>query len=972
MIEFAFLRQRGIELMQQLCGETYTDYNLHDPGVTILEALCYTITDLSYRTGFPIEDLLADRNGKIPLDENALFAREKILSSNPVTVADFRKFILDQMDSLHNVWLEPVISGFSHGTMHGLYTLKIQVKSSLAQQVRSDDDAWVMDLKRQARACFTAGRNLCEDLIRDIKVLRPIPISITAGVVIADHQPESLLANIYRELEAAINPPVKYYAAQELLDRGLRVEDIYAGPLLKKGFIPDEALPPRRRSIDPAELMKVISQVPGVSYVRDLLITTPHGATDKVPFQLAEDECPYFQPDPDSSPIRLLRGKYEIRIRRPVFNDIWPRVQQAARRSLEPMGDPYATTGVPQAHYRDVRSYHSLQHLFPAVYGIGRDGLGAHPPPQRVAAARQLKVYLLFFEQLLANYLAQLANLSRFFSFGDQSAQTYYHQPLYEVPGIRPLLRAFTSEADPEDEQAWEAFTGNAGNGYIQALAEGSETYGTYCERKNAVLDHLLARFNLQPITYPVQLYTRMYGSRDAQTPGSEALEWKAGLLGQLIDLGYNRVRGGDYLRKEGEDKGGFYKLMAALLYIRPPSNDSPPKPLADAVQGSLTFSSAQEDKNDGNDDDKDQDKDAGKDAAAPDVAEQDPHKQEWATIAGAATMLERTPTSIPEIHTLDPETQGEAWNFGRRKTSFFFHGLNAGNYTIGPNTRGGGGWLILFKDPEDTHWQVISHHQEEKGAAASLKALIVRLRRISVLSEGFYIVDHILLRPPVDGNVFGFRFRTSKNELLLQHSRWTSFMERERILSDLLQSVDLAPPLAATPDAGITAWGVKNLGARCRILLQRHKELGFLTDPIDMEDWIWEEAAPDFEHIRQQLILFREKKLRAYPRFEMLVKAKDDHMVREEYYNFNLTIVLPAWPARFQDANFQTFVMDIFKMHAPAHIRLNFQWLNISAMQEFEKIYPHWIAALKEQHDLAPRKQWSNEMVHFLKRGLY
>src|SRR5882757_5889353 len=113
MIEFAFLRQRGIDLLQQLCGETYTDYNLHDPGVTILEALCYALTDLSYRTGFPIADLLADKDGKIPLQENAFFVRGDILTSNPVTVNDFRKFILDKTPSLHNAWLEPFMSGFS-------------------------------------------------------------------------------------------------------------------------------------------------------------------------------------------------------------------------------------------------------------------------------------------------------------------------------------------------------------------------------------------------------------------------------------------------------------------------------------------------------------------------------------------------------------------------------------------------------------------------------------------------------------------------------------------------------------------------------------------------------------------------------------------------------------------------------------------------------------------------------------------
>jgi hypothetical protein len=196
--------------------------------------------------------------------------------------------------------------------------------------------------------------------------------------------------------------------------------------------------------------------------------------------------------------------------------------------------------------------------------------------------------------------------------------------------------------------------------------------------------------------------------------------------------------------------------------------------------------------------------------------------------------------------------------------------------------------------------------------------------------------------------------------------------MERERILTDIVAAAATAPLPTGAPDAGITEWAVKDLGGRCRVQLQRHKELGFFSDPIDLEKWIWEEAAPDMEHIRQQLLLFGENKLRFYPRFEMLVRGKDESMIREEFFNFNMTVVLPAWPARFQDPGFRTFAMDLFRMHTPAHIRLYFHWLNISDMKEFEDLYPNWITALKDQDDPNPRKHWSDRIIHFLKKGIY
>ena len=58
-LSFKGLRELGIAHCQALASDLWTDFNLHDPGLTILETLCYALTDLGYRTNFPIEDLVA-------------------------------------------------------------------------------------------------------------------------------------------------------------------------------------------------------------------------------------------------------------------------------------------------------------------------------------------------------------------------------------------------------------------------------------------------------------------------------------------------------------------------------------------------------------------------------------------------------------------------------------------------------------------------------------------------------------------------------------------------------------------------------------------------------------------------------------------------------------------------------------------------------------------------------------------------
>lgn len=49
---------RDYRPVRSLAGDTWTDHNTHDPGITILDQLCYALTDLGYRTQFALPDLL--------------------------------------------------------------------------------------------------------------------------------------------------------------------------------------------------------------------------------------------------------------------------------------------------------------------------------------------------------------------------------------------------------------------------------------------------------------------------------------------------------------------------------------------------------------------------------------------------------------------------------------------------------------------------------------------------------------------------------------------------------------------------------------------------------------------------------------------------------------------------------------------------------------------------------------------------
>ena len=108
-MDYAALRQEGLRLLERMTGGQWTDFNTHDPGITLLEQLCYVLTDLGYRIRHEIPDLLAD-GGANPYA--SLHPPDAILTTNPVTPDDLRKLALD-VDGVKNAWVEPSTQDFA-------------------------------------------------------------------------------------------------------------------------------------------------------------------------------------------------------------------------------------------------------------------------------------------------------------------------------------------------------------------------------------------------------------------------------------------------------------------------------------------------------------------------------------------------------------------------------------------------------------------------------------------------------------------------------------------------------------------------------------------------------------------------------------------------------------------------------------------------------------------------------------------
>lgn len=479
-LDFQTLRREGLKHIGELSGKIWTDHNIHDPGVTILEALCYALIDLGYRTTLPIKDLLAtekaiQQEDQWGQDDNFLTPLEA-LSCNPTTITDYRKLLLE-IRGVRNAWLAPAeeqevplylhyfkdvespdpsfpklscdVTIDSYSTtvfklnLNGLYHIFLE------KYPDADNKAII----EATQKLLSAHRNLCEDF-RDITILGMMEVGICADVELTNEVPaEIVYEQIIKRLKDYISPELKYYTLQQLLDKNKSIEDVFAGrPYLTEsfGFVDTAELEglALRSTLHISDVYKEVLEIDGVRNIRrisfqgdSLRLTSgnlqslaiPKG---KVPVFTIQETC-----------IELRNGEGVLSFNKEKMHKAFVNSNKALLKRAQ------LDLRLPQGTFHpDIGTYYSIQNDFPTVYGIGEGGLPDTVSELRKAQASQLKAYLLFYDQLLANYLAQIANLRAIFSFQRESERnlrdkhTYFSQELEAVPGVEQLLKRYATK----------------------------------------------------------------------------------------------------------------------------------------------------------------------------------------------------------------------------------------------------------------------------------------------------------------------------------------------------------------------------------------------------------------------------------------------------------------------------------------------------------------------------------------------
>ena len=552
-LNYEVLQAEGIEHIRRLSSGLWTDHNVHDPGITILELLCYALTDLAYRASLPVEDILASA----PVAEtdapfsSVLFPAHEILPSRALTVKDYRKLLIN-LDGVRNAWLREAKIPYGVDCLRstlipappdkgpvvpvkGIYDVLLE----LAPEARSADR--IAEITDRARHTLMAHRNLCEDF----RTIRPIERQEFILCAEVDIDPgagvDETAARIAVAVQSLLTPPVRLFSLTEMLARKKRVEEIFEGPDLihevheeidgdtanrtERRFIDDEELEGAELLdiIELSDVIRTIMGVEGVLTVREVLVV-PWDAAKGAPGNLwSIPVLPDHQAMIDVEGARFVLYKDGV----PFLGD---KKRVAERFKVLTGADDHASAlgaselSLPVGMDRQLAEYYSFQNHFPENYGLRAGDLSDTATPARIAQTKQLRAYLLVFDQILADFLAQLSRLDLLFSLAREPRHTYFSQIVKTVSMAEELYIHYGDLAKKLDVLR--------------------ETESTYAERRNRFLDHLLARF-----AEAFSDYAWLVDSLFGRSVEHDVIEAKIGFMEGYPTTSANRGTAFDYTR---------------------------------------------------------------------------------------------------------------------------------------------------------------------------------------------------------------------------------------------------------------------------------------------------------------------------------------------------------------------------------------------------------------------------------------
>jgi len=555
-LDFASLRGDAIAAVQDLAGNLWTDFNAHDPGVTIIEQLCYGLTELAFQMRAPMVDQLADARGRIDLNAYSLFAPQHILTTRPVTPQDYAKALLDRVPEIEDI--EVIPSAAPDGGAAPLYQIHLKLFEPLVG-VPTDADQQ-RSVCKEVRRCFLSLRNLGEDL-HSITLQAATPCYLKGMIEVSTQRPlATIYAEVFFQTARFLSSQVQIRRYDSLDAATIDLARLFEGPFTQHGYIHGDRLADGKLSQDPGELGALLSTITGVRKVHHVALVDEQGQVIQprgdtryalqfptelhqqrwltIDFSMSHSGDPHDVLEAGDEQLQRLMAETRRAIQKLEF-------EYRAFRSGEP--DISNIFQPPEGRPKQPLHYHSIQHHFPDTYGINAAGIPPRASAERADQARQLKAYLYPMEQLMANLQAQIQQAHQLFRHDGEMERSYFCQWLdnHNLPNLETLY------LQPKPD--------------LKKIQEIQASHDPALERRSRALDTLLALYGE---AFPQDALLR-FNAYHKEFPEHWVIANKTRLLKHLVLTSGARAGAADFSQPLwGHNLGGFHTRLNILLGI--------------------------------------------------------------------------------------------------------------------------------------------------------------------------------------------------------------------------------------------------------------------------------------------------------------------------------------------------------------------------------------------------------------------
>lgn len=905
------LLAEAVNLLQDYSSEKWTDYNEHDPGLTIIENLVYALTEIMNKTEIPIQDILTQQKGmKLKSGDNGFYTASNILTTNPVTASDYKKLIIDRISNVKNVHF--IFPDQEFVQVNGLF--EIWVEMSVNYKEISDQRKEESRIKKAVQELFLSHRNLCQDLY-NVNVYKPFyyRMEIWAKLRSDTKSVNSVLTSIFETVNNYLSPDISFYSLAEMQKMGYSNAEIFQGPRLNNGFILDSELTNPLRVIEFSEIIKRISRIPEVLSIekfelKSALLKSSGSRPEERTLVVPADCVPYllFPTDPKKTVFFIdsiqMEPDLEL-VRKEVL--LFESINYSRMTSISTNNE----LPIPQGNFRDLEVFPTVRNQFPMTYRIGTDSFSNRRDQQRHAHAKQLQAYLLPFEQIMGNFLAQLQNVYTLFDTSSGNQRSYFYQVLQDMNDVLDLIAEGDSEKDAISK--W-----NMELSKLNKLFDSNAD-----ERLNQIANNLLLRFSEELDSYTLnKISNNLYGKQASDS----ALDTKRRLINAYDKISYNRNRSFDYTRplgmpNNGQDNiVGLIRKLCILLDIEDYGNRSLTGVIYDS--GIRLYGSKE-----------------GLDL----------HSERLQPLLGANTDEWMIMDNMLLIDKGVGNLENTMIYVGQEETlleNVLLNGINPQNYEI-KETSGERDkkWYLLYKNNRQLYPTHIS--QTQADAEEILANTIAYLVKVNQNSEGMHLVEHLLLAPTYSANYYGFELDMKQLnpdiKVVFQQFELVPLMTRNKSVK-YMQSYFYANTSQAEKDKRKNIW-IEDTQQGFRLIMQdRIKKIA-----VSKEYYQTQEEAEAIIVLINHMDANNSDESAFNP---VMYAYYGPNRIEESFFTFQMSFFLPNWPARFQNLQFQKLFNNTLQDQAPVQIENNIYWLNIADMTEFEKLYFGWINLMQSK----------------------